>query len=470
MAAIIHEGTYIGPYVVERVLPGGEGGFALVVVARHYQKSGERVAIKIAKVWVKRKDQEKTAELIDSYERALRNEVETLRQLYHPGIVRIYPIPLDDRRHSYMAREPRIKGKPWYFVMEYLSGGSVEDMIKRHRRLDVPLAVEIVQQVAGALDYLHGKGFAHLDIKPSNILLRKPISQETRPEAVLVDFGAAQKALRRAEIEAGALVYLPPERVRIVLGDYPSDAVKDKAAADIYSLGVSFYYMVTGKLPFKGKRSSVTTAILKKQVTPPSSIVPEIRNYKRLEELILSMLDKQPDARPKAHEVVKQLDQVVSPPRFQDVGHLQYSIPNRWQRLALIFMILSFVELGGVAYLGYNQIIRGSNEKETKIVSTIEIRESMATQITVTSFPTPTITTSPTKGSENTPLPTRSPIPGILVENGTPTPTLEKSGVEEVAVPTPTSTPTEEPPTATPVPTHTPTPTPRPTSTPTPTP
>lgn len=450
MASVVHERSRIGPYIVERVLPSGEGGFALVVVARRHLQDelGEQVAIKIAKTWVRGKDREKTSELVDSYERALRNEVETLRQLYHPGIVRIYPIPLDERRVSYIARERRIKGAPWYFVMEYLAGGSVEEMIKRHGRLDVALAVEIVQQVAGALDYLHRKGFAHLDVKPSNILLRRPLLAGAPPEAVLVDFGAAQKAIRRAEVEAGALVYLPPERVRIMLGEQPPESVKDKAAVDIYSLGVAFYYMLTGQLPFSGRRSSVTTAILKKNVTRPSAIVPRIKEYRGLEELVLAMLEKRPEMRPKALEVIRQLDQGVHPPRFHRIQPLATKPSRRWQFIAVALMALSLLELGGLAYLGNNQGFL-SDKGEEEIVATTEREERGLAQ----ESPTVSITTKKQPGT----IKPTSPSGGRVIVVVTPTPTQE--GSISVTTPTPTSTPVPLP-TATPVPTHTPTPTP----------
>ena len=109
--------------------------------------------------------------------------------------------------------------------------------------------MEIAYQVGVALDYLHGSGYAHLDIKTNNIALRRSLVPDTPPEAVLIDFGAAQKALRRAEVEAGALMYLPPERVAVLVGNRPPETVVNKPAADVYALGITLYRMLTGDFP-----------------------------------------------------------------------------------------------------------------------------------------------------------------------------------------------------------------------------
>ena len=266
----VQAGARIGPYRVEAVLPGNLGGFAQVVVARRVSGSSEyeTVAVKLA-----RADGTGGVEK-EAFARALGSEVETLRVLKHPGIVRIFPIQLDDRRYSYMARAEKLPGSPWYFVMEYLTGGTVEDLIRQRRTLDPALAVEITHQVGVALDYIHTSGFAHLDIKTNNIVLRHPPVPDRAPEAVLIDFGAAQKALRRAEVEAGALMYLPPERVAVLVGQRPPETVVNKAAADVYALGITLYRMLTGDLPFRGKRDHVTTSILNDAADAPNANQP----------------------------------------------------------------------------------------------------------------------------------------------------------------------------------------------------
>jgi len=452
----LREGARIGPYVVETVLPEGKGGFSQVVVAVRRVKDtlGERVAIKIAKTETSARDAERAAQMADAYARALGNEVETLRQLKHPGIVRLYPIRLDRRRVSYVARAMEIDGKPWYFVMEYLVGGSVDLLLEERGGLSVALAAEITQQVCAALDYVHSKGFAHLDIKTSNILLRQPFDGKASPEAVLVDFGAAQKVVRRAEVEAGALVYLPPERVLVMLGRSAPEAVVDKAAADIYSLGVALYRMLTGRLPFSGHRSNVTTAILTKSPTRPSTYNDEIRRFPELDDLILQMLEKQPAMRPLASEVVARLERIIPSPRFHSIsGLLEPPRPRPrpagvWRRLALVFLSTTIFEFGALFYVWP----RGGPEVSKVTSSPVDI-----SQKTFTPTLEPTVTAT-LVSLQATATPTVRPL---ATSTFTPMPTSST---------TPTQTQKRKQPTATPVPTHTPTPTPKPTPTPTHTP
>lgn len=195
---------------------------------------------------------------------------------------------------------------------------------------------------------MHSKGYAHLDIKTNNILLREPLNDENLLQAVLVDFGAAQKAVRRAEVEAGALVYLPPERVRVMRGDAPPESVTDKAAADIYSLGIVLYRMLAGRLPFQGRKDEVTTAILNQAPTTPSSYNANIRSLTGLDDLILEMLDKQPERRPKAGEIIDRLERLQPSPRLETTIEDIYvgrGTVRTWQRIAAVFFFHN--DLGG---------------------------------------------------------------------------------------------------------------------------
>jgi serine/threonine protein kinase len=443
--ASLREGTRIGPYVVETLLPEGRGGFAQVVLARRVSEQGlyEKVALKLAKTRAPAGDPRRAAELVQAFERTLIEEAETLCQLRHPGIVSIYPIRMEGRRICYRARALELDGQPWYFVMEHLTGGTLETLAAERRILDLPLAVEIAQQVCVVLDYVHTKGFAHLDIKASNVLFRQPFDGNASPQAVLVDFGTAQKFALSPVDEGLTLSYSPPERVRVRKGEAPPESVVDKAAVDVYSLGVLLYRMLTGRLPFTGSRSHIETAILTQTPTRPEVYNPALKRLPELDGLIMAMLEKQPAARPRARDVVARLEEIVPSPRVgTDVGVNPgpRKRANAWKRAAVIFLSLAALEAAGLSYLWSNNPI-------------------------IPWIPTPVPTTAvPTPIASPAPIPTLTPTPTRVTISPTPTKTATATTQE------PTVTPSKVPPTGKPVKTFTPTPPPSPTPKPTVTP
>jgi len=152
-------------------------------------------------------------------------EVAITARLQHPHIVPIYDFGEQD-------------GLP-YIVMAYISGGSLEDLLALGP-LSLGMAARITRQVAQALDFAHGMGVIHRDVKPANILL------DAQQNAVLTDFGIAKIIADTQEITRGALVgtpsYLAPEMI--------AEKPEITPAADIYGLGVTLFRMLTGELPF----------------------------------------------------------------------------------------------------------------------------------------------------------------------------------------------------------------------------
>ena len=444
----LREGVQIDHYLVEEIFADNRGGFAQVVTARRKtpNNDGEWVAMKVAKPNDRRDG--------DTYDRALINEVETLRRLKHPSIVRMYPIQVGDHHFSFMARATQLDGQPWYFIMEHLAGGSVEQLIKEQGALSPELAVEICQQICMALDYIHSQGYAHLDIKTNNIMLRQPLVAHTRPEAVLIDFGAAQKDVRRAEVEAGALIYLPPERVEIMIGEKPPETVTDKSAADMYAVGVSLYRMLTGELPFRGRRSQVTTAILTETPTRPLHVNEAIKNYRELDDLVMQLLEKRPERRPAAEDVVTKLDQIIPPPRFRNQTSAPASMrrqgANRWKLAAAALATVVVLE---TAFIFLADRITAAPTVSTPPTTTpTQIVRPTATQVVTTIAPPtpapPIATSAPANGGGLEPQPDNT---------GSVTPTSSRTKTVPDSTPTiaPTNTPrpptpTPRPPTATP--------------------
>ena len=156
-----------------------------------------------------------------------------------------------------------------YFVMEYVEGHTVSDEISDGAPMSEAEALEIVMQVARALEHAHERGLIHRDVKPKNIMLTKD------RVAKLADMGLAREtrdvelAVSEAGRAYGTPYYISPEQIR---GDVDIDA-----RADIYSLGATFYHMVTGKVPFQGPTpSSVMHKHLKEPLKPPDHINPAL--------------------------------------------------------------------------------------------------------------------------------------------------------------------------------------------------
>ncbi len=175
--------------------------------------------------------------------------------LNHPNIVQAFDVGQAGEFH--------------YFVMEYVEGSTVHDLVAERKRLDEQTALEIIMQVAEALEHAHERGLIHRDVKPKNIMLT------TSGVAKLADMGLARAVtdIEAAEAEAGKAFgtpyYISPEQIRGEKEITP--------AADIYSLGATLYNMVTGNVPFDGKSpAEVMKRHLKAELTPPDHVNPKL--------------------------------------------------------------------------------------------------------------------------------------------------------------------------------------------------
>ncbi|MCG3126687.1 MAG: Serine/threonine-protein kinase PknD [Phycisphaerae bacterium] len=152
-----------------------------------------------------------------------------------------------------------------YFVMEYVEGCTVYDELASGKLFVEKEAISIVTQIARALQHAHEKGFIHRDVKPKNIMLTR------ESVAKLADMGLAREmtdheaAMAEAGRAYGTPYYISPEQIRgQVLIDH---------RADIYSLGATFYHMITGRVPFEGPTpSAVMHKHLKESLTPPDHL------------------------------------------------------------------------------------------------------------------------------------------------------------------------------------------------------
>jgi eukaryotic-like serine/threonine-protein kinase len=156
-----------------------------------------------------------------------------------------------------------------YFVMELVEGKTIKDELETGRVYEEKEALEIVVQIAQALQHAHRRGLIHRDIKPANILVT------AEGVAKLADLGLARetddKALSQREkgLSIGTPFYMSPEQIE--------GRTNVDGRADIYALGATLYHMVTGQPPFPGKRADeVMQAHLDQELTPPDHLVPDL--------------------------------------------------------------------------------------------------------------------------------------------------------------------------------------------------
>ncbi len=217
----------------------------------------------------------------------LLREARAAAGLNHPGIVSVYDVGVI---------EPEVGERATGFiVMELVKG----ETLARKRPETFEEILEIVDQVCAALDHAHHQGVIHRDLKPENIAIT-PDNQ-----VKLMDFGLAKTAADRSLEESsgisGSLPYIAPE---VVLGQQASEQ------GDLYALGVIFYELVAGRLPFEGyDLAAVLTQMLHSPAIPPSTYNDRIPPL--ADALILRLLRKSPQKRPiSAEEVRLQLEQI----------------------------------------------------------------------------------------------------------------------------------------------------------------
>jgi eukaryotic-like serine/threonine-protein kinase len=279
-------GKEIGPFYVEREL--GSGAMGTVFRAIH-RGSGQRVALKMI------------SDLLLGNETAVKRferEAHILKQLKHPNIVRL-------------IGTGRYKKTP-FFIMEYVEGESLDVILERRSslaresqrerdgRFSWDEVVPLGQQLCEALQHAHARGIIHRDLKPSNLMILSDGALK------LTDFGIAKDtdltALTGANVTVGTAAYMSPEQCK---GEKTISA-----KSDLYSLGVVFYELLTGRKPFI-RESAVEMFLSHVNDIPerPSRHVMDIPVW--LDTLVIQLMEKKPEHRPfDAAMVRKVLDEV----------------------------------------------------------------------------------------------------------------------------------------------------------------
>lgn len=279
----LSHGSRLGNYQILETL--GEGGMGVVLKAQHIRME-RMVALKVLK------SQAVQSPVVIS---RFQKEVRAAAKLSHTNIVTAYDADDVDGVH--------------FLVMEYVNGFSLAELLAKSKKLDVKEVLGYVIQTARGLEYAHGEGVVHRDIKPGNLLLDK------RGTVKILDMGLASIKETQGEeapqVRGGEFVtqenqllgtfdYMPPEQAE--------DAHSVDHRADIYSLGCTLYRLLTGRLPYAGE-----TAI-KKILAHRDSPIPSIRTLRSevpaaVDQVFRKMVAKKPDARYQSMaEVIEDLE------------------------------------------------------------------------------------------------------------------------------------------------------------------
>jgi serine/threonine-protein kinase len=351
-----------------------------------------------------------------SFVKRFGQEAALTRKLQHPNAVRVEDIDQAD------------DGRP-FMVMEFIEGESLKDVIQHQAPLPVPRACRIAKQVAAALDAAHRLGMIHRDIKPGNILLTRPAAGAGEELAKVLDFGIAK--MKEAHLAAGAATltrtgtsigtpaYMSPEQAMGKTGEGLD------GRADLYSLGVVMYEMLTGELPIQAE--SEVQMLIGQISTAPEPIRarrPELPDG--IGAVVMRCLEKDPARRPASGAaLIAQIENCekggaagtapddVPTVATQRPAPLEAAspVPARrssrfvWAAALVAFVVIAIVIAGGTWY-------RESRRKQVA-------RSPVAVPPVAASQPAP----------QDRPIPTPPPAPAQPQQIRPPAPTATKSPV-----------------------------------------
>lgn len=255
----------------------GAGGMSNVYKAKD-QKLNRFVAVKVLKP-------EFSADA--TFVKKFRVEAQSAAGLSHPNIVNVYDV----------GEENGI----YYIVMELVQGITLKHYIERKGKLDIREVLNISVQIASGMGAAHANRIIHRDIKPQNVIMSRD------GKVKVTDFGIAKAADSTTVTTnaAGSVHYISPEQAR---GGYSDEK------SDIYSLGITMYEMVTGRVPYDGENNvSVALQHIQGNMTPPRQLNPDIP--RSVERIIMKCTQKKPDLRySSAKELIMDLRRALAEP------------------------------------------------------------------------------------------------------------------------------------------------------------
>ena len=391
-------GKEIGNYrILDHI---GKGGMAVVYRGQHKTLTRRIVAIKVLSA---------ALEGDKSFHERFFREAEVMDRLDHPNIVTLWDFIEQDGQY--------------FIVMEYVDGTTLHHIIKQSRGpLPLQQIGKIFNQVLDAVGYAHKLGIVHRDIKPGNIMINK------KGEVKITDFGIArilgenfETTLTVTGMGLGSPYYMSPEQV-LASKKHPITA-----ASDIYSLGITLYQMLTGKLPFAegGSLYTIMQSHVKDTPPPPSQFRPSISS--NIEQVVLKAIEKRPEDRWLSCEDFREaLDKAISqealaeesltepiyePATSESVSEIPPSKseqrPARKSALGLALIIVLIIAGIAIAGGGYYYLSRQREAPKQKQEITTQLAKSKSekSETQMGEAPSPVPEKKPTEPVEVSPKP-----------------------------------------------------------------
>ena len=287
-------GLVLGNYRIVNWL--GAGGMGVVYKAEHIHMK-RPVAIKVMMT---------EAETNPVFLERFRSEMQALATLHHPNIVLAFDageLPVPGSTGEVMR----------YLVMEYAQGKNLEQLVVEDGPLPIPVACDYIRQAASGLRHAYEHGLVHRDIKPSNLLVEQTTidadGASPNGRIKILDFGLARVCRRRyteAHVVLGTVDYMAPEQAR--------DARSVDIRADIYGLGGTLYWLLTGRQPFPGDRSPLEELLARQHETPAMPRTLRADLPVELEAIVCQMMARDPNDRyPTPLAVIAALNDFLEP-------------------------------------------------------------------------------------------------------------------------------------------------------------
>ncbi|QDV32699.1 serine/threonine-protein kinase [Tautonia plasticadhaerens] len=284
--------TRLGSYRL--VEPLGSGGMSSVFRAVHID-SGYEVALKVLPRYLA-----KNPTLLQRFLR----EAQSAEALEHQNIVSIYDRGSESGRH--------------YLVLEYVEGSDLHDRVRRFGPMEVPEAMRVVREAALGLRYAWSKGVVHRDIKPANILMARDGAVKLIDLGLALQSEAEDERVTRHGTTVGTVDYMAPEQAR--------DSRGANERSDMYSLGCTSYYLLTGFPPFPGGHIADK---LRRHATQP---VPDVRQLRpdvprAVAKLIQRLMAKKPGDRFASYDaLLEELDRLEVEDSDEGTGSFEFAL------------------------------------------------------------------------------------------------------------------------------------------------